>query len=142
MYKKTLFTAIMLASVAVSGNALAEQNQGYKSRAEALEAVREKLGEAVASNFDEEKLRQLQASPSARKLLERLKKRMDDLSPEQRKQMLNRAKNQSPSLSSPKTKLRKKEAQSDMKNASPLKQKQQRQNQRKGPTLQQVPQGQ
>ena len=142
MYKKTLFAAIMLASVAVSGNAIAEQNQGFKSRAEARKAVRQKLGKDVASNLDEEKLRQLQASPRARKLLERLKKRMKNLSPEQRKRMLERRKKQSPRLGSPKIRLRKKGRQSDMNKARPFKQKQQRPNQRKGPRLRQVPQEQ
>ena len=126
MYKKILFTAIMVASVGFSGNAIAQQNPGFSSRAEVLEAVRNELGKDVTSNLDREKLRQLQASPRARALLKRLKKRMDNLSPEQRKQMLKRVKSQSPNINAPQIRLRKKGA---------------RRNQTNGPTLRQVPQG-
>ena len=131
MYKKILFTAIILASVAFSGSAIAEQNQGYKNRAQALESVRKKLGKADAPNLDRKKLHQQNASPRARKVLKRLKKRMKNLSPEQRKHMLKRITNQRQHLRSPQKRLRNKGARRDMKKGRPSKQKQLRRNLRK-----------
>ena len=131
MYKKTLFAAIMLVSIAASGDAIAEQNQGYKNRAEALEAVRKKLGKAGGPNLDRNKLRQQKASPRARKVLKQVKKRMENLSPEQRKHMLQRIKKHRQHLSSPQNRLKNRGAKRDLKKMRPSKQKQLRHNLRK-----------